>query len=997
MGIIARQSTARTVTVGPVLDADGVAVTGGVVADFKIAKNGGAPAALNASATLTHRHTGFYSLALTASDLDTVGQAEITIDDTVNACPMKDITVIEEAVYDAMFAASAPGYLQPTTAGRTLDVSAGGEAGIDWANVGSPTTTVALTGTTIATTQKVDVETIKTNPVVNAGTVTFPTGATLASTTNITAGTLTTVTTATNVTTVNGLAANVITAASMAADASAEIADAVWDEDATGHQTGGTFGQAIGDPGASTETLYKAIVTDPAGTNIAADIIALKAETATILADTNELQTDWVNGGRLDLILDIIAADVVNLDGAAMRGTDNAALASSLPTNFSALGINVSGHVSRVTLADTLTTYTGNTPQTGDSFARIGAAGAGLTDLGGMSTTMKGQVQTEAEDALVVHRLDELLNADSDIDGAAPPTVGSVFHELMTKTAGSFTYDQTTDSLEAIRDRGDAAWITATGFSTHSAADVWAAGTRTLTSLSGLTVDTVTTLTNLPAITANWLTAAGTAADFGAEIADAVWDELLAGHAGVGSAGAALSAAGSAGDPWSTALPGAYGAGTAGKIIGDNLNATITSRMATYTQPTGFLAATFPTTVSDLTAAQVNTEADTALADYGALKPTTAGRTLDVTATGAAGIDWANVENQGSSVDLTATTVSGVTTVVTVSGNVNGTVAALAANSITASVMADGAIDRATFAADTGLQTIRSNTATGGSTTTVTLDASASSTDDYYKGYLIRVTGGGNLHARVITAYNGTTKVATVSPAFAATASTGDSFAILNDGQALVAAMAADTLTSSALASSAVTEIQSGLSTLDAAGIRTAVGLASANLDTQLAAIDDFLDTEIAAIKAKTDNLPAAPAATGDCITAAGVRTAVGLASANLDTQLGDLPTNAELTAALAAADDAVLAAIAALNNLSAAQVNAEVVDALATDTYAEPTGAPAATNTLAVKLGYLFMALRNKITVTATTKTFCDDGGASEWSKALSDDGTTYTEAEGA
>lgn len=107
--------------------------------------------------------------------------------------------------------------------------------------------------------------------------------------------------------------------------------------------------------------------------------------------------------------------------------------------------------IPRVTLADTVTTYTGNTPQTGDSYARIGAAGASLTDLGGMSTTMKGQVQTEAEDAIVMHRLDELLNADSDIDGAAPPTVGSVFHELMSATAGSFTFDQTTDSNEAIR------------------------------------------------------------------------------------------------------------------------------------------------------------------------------------------------------------------------------------------------------------------------------------------------------------------------------------------------------------------------------------------------------------------------------------------------------------------------------------------------------------------------------------------------------------------
>jgi hypothetical protein len=36
-----------------------------------------------------------------------------------------------------------------------------------------------------------------------------------------------------------------------------------------------------------------------------------------------------------------------------------------------------------------------------------------------------------------------------------------------------------------------------------------------------------------------------------------------------------LDAAGAAGDPWLTALPGAYGAGTAGKIVGDNINAPI--------------------------------------------------------------------------------------------------------------------------------------------------------------------------------------------------------------------------------------------------------------------------------------------------------------------------------------------------------------------------------------------------------------------------------------
>jgi len=106
---------------------------------------------------------------------------------------------------------------------------------------------------------------------------------------------------------------------------------------------------------------------------------------------------------------------------------------------------------------------------------------------GDLTAAMKASVNAEVDAALADARLDELLAADSDIDGAAPPAVGSVFHELMTKTAGSFTYDQATDSLEAVRDRGDAAWTTATGFSTHSAADVWAAGTRTLTGAANIT------------------------------------------------------------------------------------------------------------------------------------------------------------------------------------------------------------------------------------------------------------------------------------------------------------------------------------------------------------------------------------------------------------------------------------------------------------------------------------------------------------------------------
>jgi hypothetical protein len=46
----------------------------------------------------------------------------------------------------------------------------------------------------------------------------------------------------------------------------------------------------------------------PAGASVSADVAAVKAETAAIVADTNELQTDWADGGRLDLILDARAS-----------------------------------------------------------------------------------------------------------------------------------------------------------------------------------------------------------------------------------------------------------------------------------------------------------------------------------------------------------------------------------------------------------------------------------------------------------------------------------------------------------------------------------------------------------------------------------------------------------------------------------------------------------------------------------------------------------------
>lgn len=62
------------------------------------------------------------------------------------------------------------------------------------------------------------------------------------------------------------------------------------------------------------------------------------------------------------------------------------------------------------------------------------------------------------------------------------------------------------------------------------------------------------------------------------EIADAVWNEAMSGHLDSGTAGAALAAAGSSGDPWETSLPGAYGPGTAGSIVGSRIDAAVSTR-----------------------------------------------------------------------------------------------------------------------------------------------------------------------------------------------------------------------------------------------------------------------------------------------------------------------------------------------------------------------------------------------------------------------------------
>ena len=202
-------------------------------------------------------------------------------------------------------------YLKPTTSGRTLDVTTGGAAGIDWGNVENPSTSVNLSAT-----------------ITNlCNTITTYTGNTV--------------------------------------------------------QTGDAFSRL----GA------------PAGASVSADVAAVKAETASIVADTNELQTDWTDGGRLDLIIDAILVDTGTTLDAKIDTIDGIVDTILVDTG--------------TTLPATLATIDGIVDAILLDTAEIGAAGAGLTDLGGMSASMQAEVNAEVVDVITVDTIAELGSVPS--------------------------------------------------------------------------------------------------------------------------------------------------------------------------------------------------------------------------------------------------------------------------------------------------------------------------------------------------------------------------------------------------------------------------------------------------------------------------------------------------------------------------------------------------------------------------------------------------------
>lgn len=129
---------------------------------------------------------GYYNLTITAAQLDTEGMLTIGINDDSLCLPVRhDFMVVNANVYDALYAAAATDYLQVDTIqvggtaqtandngadlntlltriAQTLNLTASGNIGIDWANVENPSTTVDLSATS---TNLVDTATTVTNAV----------------------------------------------------------------------------------------------------------------------------------------------------------------------------------------------------------------------------------------------------------------------------------------------------------------------------------------------------------------------------------------------------------------------------------------------------------------------------------------------------------------------------------------------------------------------------------------------------------------------------------------------------------------------------------------------------------------------------------------------------------------------------------------------------------------------------------------------------------------
>lgn len=623
--------------------------------------------------------------------------------------------------------------------------------------------------------------------------------------------------------------------------------------------------------------------------------------------------------------------------------------------------------VQGVVLTDTVTTYTGNTPQTGDAYARlgapsgasvsadiltidnlvddlesrlgtpsdlgsgatiaanlvdiegqtddIGAAGAGLTAVP-WNASWDAEVQSEVEDGLIAKGLDHLVSTSvAGADVADDSIVAKMVSKSATADWDSFT--NTTDALEAIRDNMGTAQ-TGDAFA-RLGAPAGASVSADILAVDNL-VDDLESRLGTPSDLGSGATVAANLVDIEGQTDD------------IGVAGAGLSAV-----PWNSAWDAEVQSEVDDALVARNLDKIV---LASGTADSGST-----TTMVDA----ARTEAD---ADYWK------GRLLVFTSGNVSG-QCAIITDFNQTTD-TFTFAPPLTQAVATQNYV-----ILPGMSVWDDTLAEHLISGSTGAA---------------------LNAAGSAGDPWATA-LPGAYGAGTAGKIIGDNINATIS----SRASQTSVDTVDDFL---DTEIAAIKAKTDNLPTDPADQSAV-EAAITAAQLTQANVRTAVGLASANLDTQLG--DLPTNAELATALSTADDAVLAAIAALNNLSQANIRTAIGLASANLDTQLDALPTNAELATALSTADDAVLAAIAALNNLSAAQVNAEVLDVLSVDTFAQPgQGTPAATTSLQLMIAFLYKAWRNKTVQSASQYSlYNDDTLVVDQKATFSDDGTSATTGE--
>jgi hypothetical protein len=235
-------------------------------------------------------------------------------------------------------------------------------------------------------------------------------------------------------------------------------------------------------------------------------------------------------------------------------------------------------------------------------------------------------------------------------------------------------------------------------------------------------------------------------------------------------------------------------------------------------------------------------------------------------------------------------------------GSVTGAVGSVtgAVGSVTGAVgsVAAGGIANTSFAANTGLVPIRVSTAQAGAAGTITLDVGASATDSFYVGLHVLLTGAtGAGQVRVITAYVGATKVATVDWNWVTNPDATSTFALLQaDGPAVSSAMQVSTSASDPW----------GTALPGAYGAGTAGKIIGTNLDTTISSRTKPADTQ-----ARVTLVDTLTTYTGNTLQTGDSFARIGVAGAGLTA----IPDSATVTEIGADVDELIVGVVVTTSN----------------------------------------------------------------------------------